>query len=72
MATDLFTIPEAARYFGISRQRMWLLVSQGRVRAQRVGQSWLIKQRDMLKINWKGAGRPAANGHKSGKPRGGK
>jgi excisionase family DNA binding protein len=58
MATELFTIPEAARYFGVSRQRIWLLVSQGRIKAQRAGQQWLIKERDLLKLEWKRAGRP--------------
>lgn len=58
MATELYTIPEAAEYFGVSRQRVWLLVTQGRIKAQRAGQQWLITERDMLKIKWKGAGRP--------------
>jgi excisionase family DNA binding protein len=58
MATELFTIPEAAEYFGVSRQRLWLLVSQGRIKAQRAGQQWLIKERDLLKAQWKPAGRP--------------
>lgn len=58
MATALFTIPETAKYFGVSRQRIWLLVTQGRIKARRVGQSWLIAERDMLKLEWKRAGRP--------------
>lgn len=58
MATELFTIPEAANYYGISRQRMWLLVTQGRVKAQRAGQQWLIKDRDLVKLEFKSNGRP--------------
>jgi excisionase family DNA binding protein len=58
MATELFTIPEAARYFGISRQRLWKLVDEGRIKAQRMGQQWFIKERDLLKAEWKSAGRP--------------
>jgi len=58
MATELFTIPEAAEYFGVSRQRLWKLVDEGRIKAQRVGQQWLIKERDLLKVEWKGRGRP--------------
>lgn len=61
MATNLFTLPEAAEYFGVSRQRIWKLVTDGRIKAQRVGQAWLIAERDLLKIEWKGAGRPPNN-----------
>jgi excisionase family DNA binding protein len=58
MATELYTIPEAAEYFGVSRQRIWLLVTQGRIKAQRAGQQWLIKEHDLLKLKWKRTGRP--------------
>jgi len=37
---------------------MWLLVSTGRIKAQQAGQQWLIKERDLLKLEWKRAGRP--------------
>jgi len=62
MATELYTIPEAAQYFGISRQRLWKLVDEGRIKAQRIGQQWLIKERDLLKLEWKRAGRPQRKG----------
>lgn len=62
MATELYTIPEAAKYFGVSRQRIWLLVTAGRIKAQRAGQQWLIKERDLLKLEWKSAGRPRRGG----------
>lgn len=69
MATNLFTLPEAAEYFGVSRQRIWKLVTDGRIKAQRVGQAWLIAERDLLKIQWKRAGRPS-NHHTSSRRRG--
>jgi excisionase family DNA binding protein len=69
MATELYTIPEAAEYFRVSRQRLWKLVSEGRIKAQRVGQQWLIKERDLLKIEWKSAGRPRASNHQPGRLR---
>jgi excisionase family DNA binding protein len=58
MATALFTIAEVAKYFGVSRQRIWTLVIQERIKAQRAGQTWLITERDMLKFEWKRGGRP--------------
>lgn len=62
MANELYTIPEVAEYFRVSRQRIWLLVTQGRIKAQRAGQQWLIKERDLLKLEWKRVGRPARKG----------
>lgn len=58
MASELWTIPEAAEYFGISRQRIWLLVTQGRIKAEQAGRQWLIKERDLLRFEWKRTGRP--------------
>lgn len=67
MATALFTIPEAAKYFGVSRQRIWTMVTQGRIKAQRAGQTWLMTERDMLKVEWKRAGRPKGKSAKESK-----
>jgi excisionase family DNA binding protein len=39
---DMYTIPEAARLMGMTRQRLHLLVQQGRVEACRIGRVWMI------------------------------
>jgi len=41
-SSDMYTIPEAARLMGITRQRLHLLVQHGRVRAYRIGRVWMI------------------------------
>jgi excisionase family DNA binding protein len=60
----LLTIPQAADELDLSRQRVWLLVTTGRIKAQRIGQSWLISQRDLEKFDRQrnGAGRPQRKG----------
>lgn len=56
----LLTIPQAADELDLSRQRVWLLVTTGRIKAQRVGQAWLISERELVKFDRSrnGAGRP--------------
>lgn len=54
----LLTIPQAASQLSISRQRVWLLVSTGRIKAQQVGQQWLIKQGDLSRYRPNDGGRP--------------
>jgi excisionase family DNA binding protein len=41
-SSDMYTIPEAAKLMGITRQRLHLLVQHGRVRAYRIGRVWMI------------------------------
>jgi hypothetical protein len=56
----LLTIPQAADNLDLSRQRVWLLVTTGRIKAQRIGQAWFITERELEKFNRRrnGAGRP--------------
>lgn len=55
----LLTLPQVAERLSISRQRVWLLVTQGRIKAQRIGQAWLVHERELGKRNGhKRAGRP--------------
>ena len=60
----LLTIPQAADELDLSRQRVWLLVTTGRIKAQRIGQAWLISEREVEKFNRQrnGAGRPRKSG----------
>ena len=41
-SSDMYTIPEAAKLMGITRQRLHLLVQHGRVMAYRIGRVWMI------------------------------
>lgn len=57
----LLTIPQAADELDLSRQRVWLLVTTGRIKAQRIGQAWLISERELVRFSERkqnGAGRP--------------
>lgn len=61
--TMLLTLPQVAERLSISRQRVWLLVTQGRIKAQRIGQAWLVHERELSKRNGhKRAGRPRKAG----------
>ena len=57
----LLTIPQTADKLALSRQRVWLLVTQGRIKAQRVGQGYVINEREVERFD-----RLARNG---GRPR---
>lgn len=70
MVGNLYTIPQAAEYFKVTRQYIWRLVSQKRMKAERIGQIWLIREKDLLDYEWQPNGRPVkpkANGTKQGK-----
>ena len=60
----LLTIPQAANELELSRQRVWLLVTTGRIKAQRIGQAWLISQREVEKFDTtrSNGGRPRKSG----------
>ena len=47
----LLTIPQAAAELDLSRQRVWLLVTTGRIKAQRIGQAWLISERELTRFS---------------------
>jgi excisionase family DNA binding protein len=47
MDDPLLTIPQAAARLGLDRTRVWRLVRDGRIPAQRVGPLWLIRQSDL-------------------------
>ena len=59
---ELLTIPQAAEQLGMKRQRVFILVQEGRIKAMRVGRGWIIKQADLDRFNAK----PRRNG---GRPR---
>lgn len=45
--TGLTSITEAAKALGLSRQRVWVLVREGRLKAEKVGSTWVIDDRSL-------------------------
>jgi len=39
-----YTLPEAAKILGISRQRVWMLVLEGKLRSTKVGRMWVVAE----------------------------
>jgi excisionase family DNA binding protein len=46
----MVTTAEAAAQLGLSRSSVWRLAKSGEIRAQRVGQLWLIRERDLAEV----------------------
>lgn len=44
---NLFTIPEIALLVGKSRQWIWQLIKQGRLKAKRVGGVFILREDDL-------------------------
>ena len=42
------SITEAAKALGLSRQRVWVLVREGRLKAEKVGSTWVIDDRSLI------------------------
>lgn len=42
---NLISIAQAAKRLGISRQRVHVLVRQGRIKAERIGKVWAIPEK---------------------------
>ena len=72
MATTYFRVTEAANQIGLSRQRVWLYIRDGRLKAtENEFGLWLISQKeiDRFKATLKPSGRPKSNNRKNGKKR---
>lgn len=48
--TNMLTVSEAAEKFGVSRQRMHVLIRNYKIKVEKVGPIQLIEQKDLLKI----------------------
>jgi len=55
----LYSIPEAARRVGISRQRLYDLVREGKIRGTRVGHSYILDAREVARLEQKVRARKA-------------
>jgi excisionase family DNA binding protein len=57
---DYISTTEAGEILGISRQRVLKLVQQGRLKAIKVANVYLIKKSDLADVKNRKPGRPAA------------
>jgi excisionase family DNA binding protein len=54
----LLSVKDSAELLGISRQRIQALISNGRLPAQKIGNSYVIKEADLKLIEDRQTGRP--------------
>ncbi len=54
----LLSVKESAEILGVNRQRIQALISQGRLPAQKIGNSYVIKESDLTLIAERKTGRP--------------
>jgi len=47
MDDTLLTVPQAAARLGVNRTRVWRLVRDGRLPAEKRGRDWLIRESDL-------------------------
>lgn len=45
---SLLSLTEAAKRLGISRQWCWTLIMMGRIKAERIGNQYVIKEEDIV------------------------
>lgn len=56
--TSLLSVKEAAEKLGVNRQRVQALITQGRLPAQKIGNSYVIRNCDLLLVAERRTGRP--------------
>lgn len=54
----LLSVKEAAAILGVNHQRVQALISQGRLPAQKIGNSYVIKESDLELVKERKTGRP--------------
>lgn len=54
----LLSVKETAKILGVNHQRVQALISQGRLPAQKVGNSYVIKEADLELVKERKTGRP--------------
>ncbi len=55
----LLSVKESAEILGVNRQRIQALISQGRLPAQKIGNSYVIKESDLELVKDRKTGRPS-------------
>jgi len=66
MADELLSTVEAAARLGITPRRVVALVTAGKLRATRVGRSWVIKASDLAAVQDRPQGWPKGRPRKPG------
>jgi excisionase family DNA binding protein len=56
--TSLLSVTEAAAELGITRARVLVLISGGRLPASKLGNQWAIQRKDLAKVRDRKPGRP--------------
>lgn len=56
---DLISSKEAAEKLGISIRRVQALITEGRLPAQKIGNSFVVNEKDLELVRERKAGRPA-------------
>ncbi len=59
--TKLLSVIEAAKQLGISRIRVNQLINSGRLPAQKIGRSYIIRESDLELVRERTPGRPPKN-----------
>ncbi len=54
----LLSVKESAEILGVNRQRIQALISQSRLPAQKIGNSYVIKESDLELVENRQTGRP--------------
>ena len=52
------TVTQAAELRGVTRQAIWLLIKNGRLKATKVGNQWLLDRKQVEKFVGHPGGRP--------------
>ncbi len=55
---NLLSVKDAAQILGVNHQRVQALISQGRLPAQKIGNSYVIKESDLELVKDRQVGRP--------------
>jgi excisionase family DNA binding protein len=57
----LLSVKESAELLGVNRQRVQALITDGRLPAQKIGNSYVIKESDLELVKDRKTGRPPKN-----------
>jgi len=65
--SDYITVTEAANLRGVTRQAILLLITNGRLKAEKIGNQYLIEEKAVLAFEGHAGGRPKQKTKKGGK-----
>lgn len=58
MATSLLTSAQAAEELGVTADRVYALIRAGRLKAEKFGNVWMIREKDLDAVRDRKPGRP--------------